>query len=130
MDAQIDYSSSLIEEREQGIKEIESTMWVVSSQNLSVFFFCIFCVYFQTARRLEVNEIYRDLSTLVVEQGTILDRIDHNMEQTVVVTKKGIEELETAEKYQKSAQPIKCMLVLMVLIVVMTIVIVLRKTQS
>ena len=78
----------------------------------------------------ELATLFKELATLVVEQGTILDRIDHNMEQTVVVTKKGIEELETAEKYQKSARPIKCMLVLMVLIVVMTIVIVLRKTNT
>ena len=77
----------------------------------------------------ELATLFKELATLVVEQGTILDRIDHNMEQTVVVTKKGIEELEQAEKYQKSARPIKCMLVLMVLIVVMTIVIVLRKTS-
>jgi hypothetical protein len=42
MDAQIDYSSSLIEEREQGIKEIESTMWVACSQNLPVFFVLTF----------------------------------------------------------------------------------------
>jgi syntaxin 16 len=78
----------------------------------------------------ELATLFKELATLVVEQGTILDRIDHNMEQTVVVTKKGIEELEQAEKYQKSARPIKCMLVLMVLIVVMTIVIVLRKTST
>ena len=68
----------------------------------------------------ELATLFKELATLVVEQGTILDRIDHNMEQTVVVTKKGIEELETAEKYQKSARPIKCMLVLMLLIVIMT----------
>jgi syntaxin 16 len=77
----------------------------------------------------ELATLFKELATLVVEQGTILDRIDHNMEQTVVVTKKGIEELETAEKYQKSARPIKCMLALMVLIVIMTIIIIVRKTQ-
>lgn len=47
MGNQIDYSTSLITEREDAIKEIESTM-------------------------LEVNEIYKDLSTLVVEQGHAL----------------------------------------------------------
>ena len=47
MGNQIDYSTSLITEREDAIKEIESTM-------------------------LEVNEIYKDLSTLVVEQGAAL----------------------------------------------------------
>ena len=47
MGNQIDYSTSLITEREDAIADIESTM-------------------------LEVNEIYRDLSTLVVEQGQAL----------------------------------------------------------
>ena len=39
--------------------------------------------------------------------------------QTVEATKKGVEELKTSEKYQKSARPVKCMIVLMVLIVIM-----------
>ena len=49
--------------------------------------------------------------------------------QTVVQVKKGVEQLEVAEKYQKSARPIKCMAVLMVLIVIMVIIIAIRKTQ-
>lgn len=47
MGNQVDYSTSLITEREDAIADIESTM-------------------------LEVNEIYKDLSTLVVEQGAAL----------------------------------------------------------
>jgi hypothetical protein len=34
----------------------------------------------------------------------------------VVHVKKGVEQLQDAEKYQKSARPMKCMIVLMVLI--------------
>lgn len=44
-------------------------------------------------------------------------------------TKKGVEQLKDAEKYQKSARPIKCMLLLMVLIVIMTIIIIVRHTS-
>ena len=72
--------------------------------------------------------LFKELATLVVEQGTILDRIDYTMEQTVEATQKGVVELREAEKYQKSARPIKCMIVLMVLIVIMTIIIIVRKS--
>ena len=74
--------------------------------------------------------LFKELATLVVEQGTILDRIDYNMETAVVTTKDGVKQLEQAEKYQKSARPIKCMMVLMFLIVVMTIIIIVRKSGN
>jgi syntaxin 16 len=61
----------------------------------------------------QLSTLFKELATLVVEQGTILDRIDHNMEAAVVTTKDGVKQLEQAEKYQKSARPIKCMMVLM-----------------
>ena len=43
-------------------------------------------------------------------------------------TQKGVVELQDAEKYQKSARPIKCMIVLMVLILIMVGVIIARKS--
>jgi syntaxin 16 len=72
--------------------------------------------------------LFKELATLVVEQGTILDRIDVNMETAVVHVKKGLESIQEADKYQKKAGPIKCMMILMVLIVIMTIVIIVRKS--
>jgi hypothetical protein len=48
--------------------------------------------------------------------------------QTVEATQKGVVELQDAEKYQKSARPIKCMIVLMVLILIMVGVIIARKS--
>ncbi len=76
----------------------------------------------------ELAVLFKDLATLVVEQGTMLDRIDYNMESTVERTKKGVEKLEQAEKYQKSARPLKCMAFLMVLIIIMVIILITQHT--
>ena len=53
-----------------------------------------------------------------------MDRIDHNMEQAVERTEAGVKELVQADKYQKSARPIMCMAILMVLIIICVIIII------
>lgn len=39
----------------------------------------------------ELATVFKELSALVIDQGTILDRIDYNMKQVVEWTEKGIE---------------------------------------
>jgi syntaxin 16 len=56
-----------------------------------------------TQREAEINDIaksifqladiFKELQTLVVDQGTMLDRIDYNIDQTVVQMKEGHREL-------------------------------------
>jgi syntaxin 16 len=77
----------------------------------------------------ELAQIFKELAVLVIDQGTILDRIDYNMEQVLEHTKEGIVQLEKAENYQKSALPLRCIMVLVVLVIIMLGVLVL-KTQS
>ena len=67
----------------------------------------------------ELSTIFKELAVLVIDQGTVLDRIDYNMEQVVERTKQGMKELETAEKHQKSSRPLKCICILLVLIAIM-----------
>eukprot|EP00038_Savillea_parva_P026350 m.53384 g.53384 ORF g.53384 m.53384 type:complete len:307 (-) comp7455_c0_seq1:106-1026(-) len=100
MGNQIDYSTSLITEREDAIKEIESTM-------------------------LEVNEIYKDLSTLVVEQGAALDNIEANMSVADANVESGAGQLSTASRYQKKARNKACICLLAVSIVLAILVVVL-----
>ena len=47
----------------------------------------------------DLATIFRELSVLVIEQGTILDRIDYNIEQTMVKVQDGRQQLEKAENY-------------------------------
>ena len=46
----------------------------------------------------ELSSIFKELAVLVIDQGTILDRIDFNMEQVAEHTRKGVVEIEKAEQ--------------------------------
>ncbi len=67
----------------------------------------------------ELAAIFKELAVLVIDQGTILDRIDFNMESAVDNAKEGIKQLEKAEEHQKNSMSVKCILVLVVLIIIM-----------
>ena len=83
----------------------------------------------QIARSIEeLATVFKELATLIVDQGTILDRIDYNMEMTVERVKEGVVQLEKAEKWQKSARPLKCIVFLVVAIIILTGILILRKT--
>jgi len=77
----------------------------------------------------ELTDIFKELAILVIDQGTVLDRIDYNMEQVVERTKGGVEQLVMAEEYQKSAVPTKIIIVLFVLIFVMVLILILKHTK-
>jgi syntaxin 16 len=42
----------------------------------------------------ELAQIFKELAVLVIDQGTILDRIDFNMEQVLAHTTEGIQQLQ------------------------------------
>lgn len=72
--------------------------------------------------------VFKHLASLVIEQGTILDRIDHNIDLVVDRTEHGVLELEKAESYQKSNRANWCIVTLVVLIIIF-FGIILLKTQ-
>lgn len=79
----------------------------------------------------ELGTIFKELAVLVIDQGTILDRIDYNMEAVVEHTKTGITQLEKAEKQQKNSRPLKCIICLVILIFVqLTFVLVRHKLRQ
>lgn len=63
---------------------------------------------------------------LVIDQGTVLDRIDFNMEQVVEHTKEGVHQLVRAEENQKSAKATKCIIFLLIAIFVMIVILFLK----
>eukprot|EP00986_Skeletonema_menzelii_P016561 scaffold15059_cov146-Skeletonema_menzelii.AAC.1 len=74
----------------------------------------------------ELGAIFKELAVLVIDQGTILDRIDYNMEAVVEHTKTGIQQLEKAEKSQKSARPMKCIICLLCTIMILLLILVVK----
>lgn len=59
------------------------------------------------------------LFVFVFSVGTILDRIDYNMENAVEHAREGVKQLHKAEEHQKANLAIKCIILLVVLIIIM-----------
>lgn len=49
---------------------------------------------------------------MVQDQGTVLDRIDYNMEQSQVQVQEGCQQLKKAESYKRSSRKMYCILIL------------------
>ncbi|EJC98457.1 t-SNARE [Fomitiporia mediterranea MF3/22] len=87
------HQESLIQEREEEIREIETGIH-------------------------ELSEIFRDLGTLVSEQGGMLDNIESNISSIAVDTTGAAEELNTASEYQRKAgRRAACLMIILVIVV-------------
>ncbi|KAM3682733.1 hypothetical protein ACB098_12G095300 [Castanea mollissima] len=81
-DNEIVFNEAIIEEREQGIKEIQHQI-------------------------SEVNEIFKDLAVLVHEQGVMIDDISSNIESSHTATTEASSQLQKASKSQKSSSSLR-----------------------
>ncbi|KAL4234968.1 Syntaxin-16 [Mactra antiquata] len=70
----------------------------------------------------DLNDIFKDLSQMVVDQGTILDRIDYNIEHASVQVEKGLQQLQKAEKHQKKNRKMYIIFILALLIIILIII--------
>ncbi|OCH90458.1 t-SNARE [Obba rivulosa] len=87
------FQESIIQEREEEIREIETGIH-------------------------ELHEIFRDLGTLVQEQGGMLDNIESNISSIAVDTAGAAEELSTAHEYQRKAgRRALCLMVILVVVI-------------
>lgn len=104
MDMQIDIDESLIREREERIRQIEGDI-------------------------LDINEIFRDLATMVYEQGDIVDSIEANVERAQNNVQGANLQLGKASRYQKKARTKMCILLIILLVVAGVIVLIVELTK-
>lgn len=75
---------------------------------------------------LELNSLFKDISGLILDQGTILDRIDYNVEKSALRIKSAYESVQKAEKYQGNGK-LKLILVLAGIAIFLMLLILLTK---
>ncbi|KAI0305601.1 t-SNARE [Multifurca ochricompacta] len=61
-------------------------------------------------------ELFKDLSSLVIDQGTLLDSVEYNIEQTATHMNEAVKELVIATRYQKNTGRRKCIFLLLLII--------------
>lgn len=93
---EVDFQESLIIQREEEIRGIEQGI-------------------------TELNDIFKDLGTIVVDQGNTLDIIDANVSRAAHDQKAADQELRSAARHQKGARNRACCL-LLILAIILTVV--------
>mmetsp|Transcript_197 Transcript_197/g.338 ORF Transcript_197/g.338 Transcript_197/m.338 type:complete len:314 (-) Transcript_197:648-1589(-) len=63
----------------------------------------------------ELHEMFEDLNALIVEQGSMLDRIDYNIQQASRYMKKSKKNVQSAETAQKASGWILCFILIIVI---------------
>ncbi|KAJ8426594.1 hypothetical protein Cgig2_018062 [Carnegiea gigantea] len=75
----------------------------------------------------ELAQIMKDLSVLVIDQGTIIDRIDYNIQNVASSVGQGLKQLQKAEKTQKKGGMARCATVLIIMCFVMLFLLILKE---
>ncbi|PKY02712.1 t-SNARE [Aspergillus campestris IBT 28561] len=79
---------------------------------------------------IELSDIFRELQSIVIDQGTMLDRIDYNVERMGTEVKAADKELKTATNYQRRTVKRKVLLLLTLLVVGMFILLLVKPRGS
>lgn len=75
----------------------------------------------------ELAQIMKDLSVLVIDQGTIVDRIDYNIQTVAVSVDEGLKQLQKAERTQKKGGMVRCATVLVIMCFIMLVLLILKE---
>ncbi len=75
---------------------------------------------------IELSDLFRDLQTMVIDQGTMLDRIDYNVERMATDIKGAERELVVASGYQKKTTKRKIILLLVLIVAGMFILLLIK----
>ena len=74
----------------------------------------------------ELAQIFKDMQTLVMEQGTILDRIDYNIDIASTNVSKGKKNITKADKYMKNNCFRNVIIILIVIIFIEALLLILK----
>ncbi|KAL3274584.1 hypothetical protein HHI36_015965 [Cryptolaemus montrouzieri] len=76
---------------------------------------------------VDVNKIFKELSIMVADQGTILDRIDYNVERTQIDVFEGFKQLRKADAYQRKNRKLCTIVVLALTTILLFFILILVK---
>ncbi|KXS95261.1 hypothetical protein AC578_9462 [Pseudocercospora eumusae] len=79
---------------------------------------------------IDLSNIFQEIQTMVIDQGTVLDRIDYNVERTAEHVKEAEKELKVATGYQKRSTKRKIILLLVLIVVGMFILLLVKPGRS
>lgn len=79
---------------------------------------------------IDLSNLFQELQTMVIDQGTVLDRIDYNVERTAEHVKEADKELKVATGYQKRSTKRKIILLLILIVVGMFILLLVKPKRS
>ncbi|CAL5399406.1 unnamed protein product [Camellia sinensis] len=75
----------------------------------------------------DLAQIMKDLSVLIIDQGTIVDRIDYNIQNVAASVEEGFKQLQKAERTQKQGGMVKCATILIIMCFVMLVLLILKE---
>ncbi|KAI5208542.1 t-SNARE [Aureobasidium subglaciale] len=75
---------------------------------------------------IDLSNIFQELQTMVIDQGSMLDRIDYNVENMAVEVKHAEKELKVATGYQKKSTKRKIILLLVLIVAGMFILLMIK----
>ena len=79
---------------------------------------------------IDLSNLFQELNTMVIDQGTVLDRIDYNVERTAEHVKEAEKELKVATGYQKRSTKRKIILLLVLIVVGVFILLLIKPKRS
>lgn len=76
----------------------------------------------------DLATLVKDIASLVVDQGTVLDRVDYNLEEVKLKTNAAVRELRITNRYQRKRHALCCIILLSFACGIMTIILILKWT--
>lgn len=79
---------------------------------------------------IELADIFKELQSMIIDQGTMLDRIDYNVERMAIDVKGADKELNIAQGYQKKGTKRRLIFLLILLVVGMFILLMVKPKRG